>query len=642
VKSACCVIVKNEEHDILEWLLFQFVVGFDTVLFYDDGSTDNTLRIAKAVARRYDVRIASAKDAETRWSRSGIPADRQIATYLQACRDYAGEFDWIAFVDTDEFVVSESGARIGALLGQHQGAAGIALTQLFFGSAGHRGYPEVPVVEAFDRRSDLAGFEPNLHVKSIVRPGAVQHSINPHGFIIGGRYVDPAGAEIVWRSNDHAARADVPASLAWRVNHYFLRSHEHWITKMKRGYWHPDQEREWEFTFNEYDRNDVEDRSAHAYLPELRQRMADFPELTRGRARAAPQQPVLDAAPRGPDPARRVEADLVWDVAMNEGDDAAYYLEKGFTVIGVEADPEAAGHLHKRFPAQIESGEITIVAVGAAAAAMERDPADGGGIGEMVEEIEAGHALANLDWTALQGLGGTPYYCKIGSEGGGQQLLSTFPAGGMLPTYMSVEAQSFAPVERLFEIGYRQFKLVDRTILDGLDIPFPAREGRYVAKPDWSRAAGPFGRELPGGWVDFQEIAWIFQTISKLRAYRTVSWGRYDCHAWHPTPKDHAIRCVMDGIEGNNAFGWAVHRTSPQRVAEFEICLDGAQYTRIRCDINRPDVARAGHGTAVCGFRFRLPDDHGHRGRIEFRDVFGNTVPVVWQGAVREFLDVPA
>ena len=40
---------------------------------------------------------------------------------------------------------------------------------------------------------------------------------------------------------------------------------------------------------------------------------------------------------------------LVYDVGVHRGDDTAYYLHKGYRVVGVEADPAMADHLRDRF-----------------------------------------------------------------------------------------------------------------------------------------------------------------------------------------------------------------------------------------------------------------------------------------------------
>src|SRR5262245_59874091 len=51
---------------------------------------------------------------------------------------------------------------------------------------------------------------------------------------------------------------------------------------------------------------------------------------------------------------------LVYDVGMFNGDDTAYYLEKGFSVIGIEANPHLLPKLTERFSAEIEKKRLAI------------------------------------------------------------------------------------------------------------------------------------------------------------------------------------------------------------------------------------------------------------------------------------------
>jgi hypothetical protein len=38
MKSAVCLFVRDEERRIGEWLAYHFVIGFSTLIVYDNGS----------------------------------------------------------------------------------------------------------------------------------------------------------------------------------------------------------------------------------------------------------------------------------------------------------------------------------------------------------------------------------------------------------------------------------------------------------------------------------------------------------------------------------------------------------------------------------------------------------------------------
>lgn len=62
-----------------------------------------------------------------------------------------------------------------------------------------------------------------------------------------------------------------------------------------------------------------------------------------------------------------MQKDLVYDVGMNNGDDTAYYLARGYRVVAVEADPTLVEDARSRFSREIAAGRLTLlnIAVGA-------------------------------------------------------------------------------------------------------------------------------------------------------------------------------------------------------------------------------------------------------------------------------------
>ena len=59
----------------------------------------------------------------------------------------------------------------------------------------------------------------------------------------------------------------------------------------------------------------------------------------------------------------RMIADLIYDVGMNNGDDTAYYLFKGYRVVAVEADPTLIEKARERFADDIRRGQLELVNV---------------------------------------------------------------------------------------------------------------------------------------------------------------------------------------------------------------------------------------------------------------------------------------
>ena len=56
-----------------------------------------------------------------------------------------------------------------------------------------------------------------------------------------------------------------------------------------------------------------------------------------------------------------VQRDLIYDLGMFEGQDAAFYMSKGFRVISLEANPELCERNSQKYAREIADGRLTIV-----------------------------------------------------------------------------------------------------------------------------------------------------------------------------------------------------------------------------------------------------------------------------------------
>jgi len=272
MKVAIVLVVKNEQHDIAEWIAYHIQLGFDTLIVLDDTSTDDTFAVNAAASRFYDIRLFQGT--------VGPAYDSQIVSYNWACERYKDEFDWLLFIDSDEFLLLKHADQgVKSFLGRFDGWSGIGVNWAIFGSNGHLDRPSGLVIESFTRRSG-PDFFPNRHIKSFVRPSKVICSINCHQFNVvpsaNGTYCDPSGTALSWFKGPnpadgvaHGLTRDPPDYLFCQLNHYFVRSRAHWKAKIERGYPAGRLTRS-ENDFLEHDRNEIEDVQMLKYADRVR------------------------------------------------------------------------------------------------------------------------------------------------------------------------------------------------------------------------------------------------------------------------------------------------------------------------------------------------------------------------------------
>jgi glycosyltransferase involved in cell wall biosynthesis/predicted O-methyltransferase YrrM len=228
VRIAAACVVKNEADDIAEWIAFHLAIGITTILIYENGSTDRTRNIALAFSEKYDVRVIP-------WNL--ISNDYQRRAYMDAVNRLAGQVDWIAFIDADEFIASDDPQNTLHYFDSiPDDVSQVCLNWATFGSSGHDQRPDGLVIEAYSKRS-VANAGINRHVKSIVRPAQVRACTNVHVFQVTGRTVDAHSHDIVWSERNGLGLIEgAPLYDKLWINHYWTKSKSHWLKKLARGY----------------------------------------------------------------------------------------------------------------------------------------------------------------------------------------------------------------------------------------------------------------------------------------------------------------------------------------------------------------------------------------------------------------------
>ena len=235
--------------------------------------------------------------------------------------------------------------------------------------------------------------------------------------------------------------------------------------------------------------------------------------------------------------------DLIYDLGTNQGEDTAFYLAKGFRVVGVEANPMLYAALAEKLAEPIAAGRLTLLNIGIWDAARTLtfyanqendhwssfDPAYGTRQGTRYETLEI-PCLTVLDLLRQYGV---PRYLKIDIEGADRLVLAQLRQLARLPRYISVEEYGVEALHDLAALGYSRFKLLPQADKSWAEAPQPPREGSYAKRWSDGRDSGLFGAELPGEWLSYAAAETAYLTGIRNAAWEYVGppgeW--WDIHA---------------------------------------------------------------------------------------------------------------
>jgi len=213
-KFGVTAVIRNEAPYLLQWIAHYRVLGFGQITLYDNQSNDASSRILAPLARAGIINAAYWTDR----------ADKQTRAYDRAMRRLRPFVEWCLFADLDEFLVLDSGLTLENLLPVTPEISAVGIPWRIFGSSGQRNRGTELVVERFTKAA------PTFHrlVKSLVR----LRDTEAMGIHIpkrtSGRVADIAGQPL-----DLLNPRTAP-SVA-RINHYFNRSWEEFVSKRLRG-----------------------------------------------------------------------------------------------------------------------------------------------------------------------------------------------------------------------------------------------------------------------------------------------------------------------------------------------------------------------------------------------------------------------
>lgn len=234
MRVVLCAIARLENPYVKEWIDYHLGIGFSHIFIYDNSRNgeEPISTVINVDSYNYKGRITIKPFHEV-----------EVCPQLMAYNDcYKNEsFDWIAFLDLDEFFTLNSKAgykNVEDFVNSICGFDAILLNWMVYGDCGNLHYEEKPIVERFKiplpvnySVHNLFGKQPiNGHIKTMIRGGLDIKMSSPH--IGEGEYkcCNAEGHEI----QNRAYQEEINHNVAY-VRHYITKSIEEYIeTKGKR------------------------------------------------------------------------------------------------------------------------------------------------------------------------------------------------------------------------------------------------------------------------------------------------------------------------------------------------------------------------------------------------------------------------
>lgn len=216
-----CAILRDERRYILEWIAYHQLLGVSEFLIFDNESSDGSELLLAELHERGIVQVVR---------RPGRGVNVQLDAFLEGARLLSLRSDFVAFLDLDEFLVTDA-QDIGSLLSETPPDVGaIAICQMVFGSNGRVEYEPDLVISRFTARAVDDRAE-HKWVKTIARPEFVQRFTSPHSPALwNGRYVMMDLQSFV-TAGAHSGEANRIYHGKIHYNHYMLKSWEEFKDK---------------------------------------------------------------------------------------------------------------------------------------------------------------------------------------------------------------------------------------------------------------------------------------------------------------------------------------------------------------------------------------------------------------------------
>ena len=466
MKTTICAIIKDEHRFLDEWINYHLGIGFNTIHLFEDKDSVSHESICSKYDNVYLRRYADDKTVRNLLKDQGT-AHRQYVLYQWFGDTYKNIYDWVAFIDLDEFIVFNNDYNLNKLCDEFSSCTAIQLKWRIMGANGHINRPTCNVMKAYTEEKNAT---------FLTSPYKSFCNLN------------------MWKGmlTHHNAKDCVDYDLTKDkvlLNHYFTKSWEDWCFRIfKRGATQNLHRHVQDFFDVNIDMLHLKDellsnvfnlKQVYDYIPEGDQvivKVGNIRKITTKKRLNPNYEQELEKLYTN-------KGDLlIFDLGFNTGDTAIYYLNHGYKVIGVEANEELVNKCLVNYNKFISDNKLQIINKCISDKTGDEIPfyisnqsiwsSCNINIAERINKSVKKY-VSSIKLSDLIKEYGLPIYCKIDIEGNDVLAIRSLKELDQIPRYISAEAEclgkgetecSYSILDELKDVGYNKFMIIDQSI----------------------------------------------------------------------------------------------------------------------------------------------------------------------------------
>jgi hypothetical protein len=217
-----CLLTKDENEYLPEWLQHHLKLGFDHLYIYDN---DSKVPVKDTIAQLDGLSIDKSKITVINFS--GQFEHTQLDCYRHCLNNYGKACRWIAYFDTDEFIDIRNGKTINEFLKDYEDAGGLHIGYEVYNADGQVKKKPGPLRERFKKSKFHPAWGKCIVHTPHVREVLIHYPILHRDSHIVNEFHQDFDTQATWEYS----REDCSIF----VQHYFTKSYEEWLAKLKRG-----------------------------------------------------------------------------------------------------------------------------------------------------------------------------------------------------------------------------------------------------------------------------------------------------------------------------------------------------------------------------------------------------------------------